>query len=77
MSTPATENLASLEESGSKNEIASVQVVAGTWEFYAEDEFTGNSMQLPPGSHGDLGEWTKRIASIDVHRTVCQSSAIR
>ena len=64
MSSPATENLATLEEAGWKNEIASVQVIAGTWEFYAEDEFTGDSMRLPPGSHGDLGEWTKRIASL-------------
>ena len=64
MSSPATENLASLEEEGWKYEIASVQVIAGTWEFYAEDEFTGDSMRLPPGSHGDLGEWTKRIASL-------------
>ena len=64
MSSPASENLATLEEEGWKYEIASVQVIAGTWEFYAEDEFTGDSMRLPQGSHGDLGEWTKRIASL-------------
>ena len=64
LSSPATENLASLEEEGWKYEIASVQVIAGTWEFYAEDDFTGDSMRLPPGSHGDLGEWTKKIASL-------------
>jgi len=64
VSAQATENQANLEEAGWKNEIASIQVISGTWEFYPEDDFTGEAMRLPPGSHGNLGEWTKRIGSL-------------
>lgn len=64
MSAQATENQPNLEEAGWKNEIGSIQIKSGTWEFYAEDDFTGDAMRLPPGSHGNLAEWAKRIGSM-------------
>jgi hypothetical protein len=53
-----------LAEAGWKNEIASIQVKAGTWDFFSEDEFAGENMRLPPGPYPELGpQWTKRIGS--------------
>jgi len=53
-----------LGEAGWKNEIASVQVKAGTWDFFSEDDFAGENMRLAPGPYPDLGpQWTKRIGS--------------
>ena len=53
-----------LSESGWQNQIASVQVRAGTWDFYSGENFTGETMRLPPGPYPTLGaEWTKHIGS--------------
>jgi Beta/Gamma crystallin len=53
-----------LSESGWQNQIASVQVRAGTWDFYTGENFTGETMRLPPGPYPTLGpEWTKHIGS--------------
>jgi hypothetical protein len=53
-----------LSESGWQNQIASVQVRAGTWDFYTEENFGGETMRLPPGPYPTLGpEWTKHIGS--------------
>jgi hypothetical protein len=53
-----------LGEAGWKNEIASIQVKAGTWDFFTEDDFAGENMRLPPGPYPDLGpQWSKKIGS--------------
>jgi hypothetical protein len=53
-----------LSESGWQNQIASIQVRAGTWDFYSDENFTGETMRLPPGPYPTLGpEWTKHIGS--------------
>ena len=53
-----------LSQSGWQNQIASVQVKSGTWDFFSDQQFTGNTMRLQPGPYQDLGpEWTKRIGS--------------
>ena len=53
-----------LSESGWQNQIASIQVRAGTWDFYTEENFGGNAMRLPPGPYPTLApEWTKHIGS--------------
>jgi hypothetical protein len=53
-----------LVDAGWKNEISSIQVKAGTWDFFSEDDYAGENMRLAPGPYPDLGpEWTKRIGS--------------
>jgi len=64
VNAPSSVDRPRLAEAGWKNEIASVQVKAGTWDFFSEDEFAGESMRLPPGPYPELGpQWTKRIGS--------------
>jgi hypothetical protein len=64
LSAPSDVDQPQLAEAGWKNEIASIQVKAGTWDFFTEDEFAGENMRLPPGPYADLGpQWTKRIGS--------------
>jgi len=56
--------LATLSQAGWLNEISSVQVQTGTWEFYADENFGGASMRLSPGQYPNLApEWTKHIGS--------------
>jgi hypothetical protein len=64
VSAPSDVDQPQLAEAGWKNEIASIQVKAGTWDFFTEDEFAGENMRLPPGPYADLGpQWSKRIGS--------------
>jgi Beta/Gamma crystallin len=64
LSAQSTVDQPQLAEAGWKNEIASIQVKAGTWDFFSEDEFAGENMRLPPGPYPDLGpQWNKRIGS--------------
>ena len=53
-----------LNENGWQNQIASVKVAAGTWDFFSDPEFTGETMRLKPGDYPNLGpEWTKKAGS--------------
>ena len=53
-----------LSQSGWQNQIASIQVKSGTWDFFSDENFTGGNMRLQPGPYQDLGpEWTKKIGS--------------
>ena len=53
-----------LSQSGWQNQIASIQVKSGTWDFFSDENFAGTTMRLPPGPYQDLGpEWTKKIGS--------------
>jgi hypothetical protein len=46
------------------NEIASLQVKTGTWDFYSEPDYQGDVMRLGPGQYPTLdAAWTKRIGS--------------
>jgi hypothetical protein len=61
---PTSENQPDLGQAGWLNEISSVQVQSGTWEFYADENFGGVSMRLDPGTYPNLPpEWSKRIGS--------------
>ena len=61
---PTKEDQPLLSASGWQNQIASLEVKGGTWDFFTEENFTGNTMRLYPGPYPDLGaEWTKRIGS--------------
>jgi hypothetical protein len=53
-----------LSQSGWQNQIASIQVKNGTWDFFSDENFAGQTMRLEPGPYQDLGpEWTKKIGS--------------
>jgi len=53
-----------LSQSGWQNQIASIQVKSGTWDFFSDENFGGQTMRLQPGPYQDLGpEWTKKIGS--------------
>jgi hypothetical protein len=53
-----------LSQSGWQNQIASIEVKSGTWDFFTDENFTGQTMRLPPGPYQDLGpDWSKKIGS--------------
>jgi hypothetical protein len=61
---PTADAQPALGEAGWLNEISSIQVQSGEWEFYADENFGGASMRLDPGDYPNLApEWTKRIGS--------------
>ncbi len=63
-SAPTGDNQPTLSESGWRNEISSIVVSAGVWEFFSDENFAGESMLLPPGAYATLpAEWTRRIGS--------------
>jgi hypothetical protein len=63
-SAPTGEGQPSLSQSGWRNEISSIVVGAGVWEFFSDENFAGESMLLPAGTYATLPtEWTKRIGS--------------
>jgi hypothetical protein len=60
----ASEEQPRLNENGWQNQIASVKVAAGTWDFFSAPEFTGETMRLAPGDYPNLGpEWSKKAGS--------------
>jgi len=64
VSSPADENQPTLGEQGWKNEIASIEVKSGTWDFYSDENFGGEMMRLGVGSYPTLDpKWSKHIGS--------------
>jgi Beta/Gamma crystallin len=64
VSAPTGESQPNLSQTGWRNEISSIQVQAGTWDFFSEENFGGESMRLPAGPYPILApEWSKRIGS--------------
>ncbi len=62
--SPANEDQPRLAEVGWKDQISSVKVDTGTWDFFTGDNFTGESMRLAPGPYPQLTpEWNKHIGS--------------
>ncbi len=63
-SAPTGDSQPSLSQTGWRNEISSIVVGAGTWDFFSDENFGGESMRLTPGTYPTLSaEWTKRIGS--------------
>ena len=63
-SAPTGDSQPSLSQTGWRNEISSIVVGAGTWDFFSDETFGGESMRLAPGTYPTLSaEWTKRIGS--------------
>src|ERR1035437_7946420 len=64
LSAPVDENQTSLSEDGWQNEIASLQIKSGTWDFYSDEDYAGEMMRLSAGSYPTLDpKWTKHIGS--------------
>ena len=64
LSAPTSDNQPLLSETGWKDEIASIQVQAGTWDFYTAENFGGETIRMNAGSYPMLApEWNKRIGS--------------
>ena len=60
----ANEEQPNLGATGWLNQVASVRVASGTWDFFSDPEFTGETMRLPPGEYADLGpQWSKHSGS--------------
>jgi hypothetical protein len=63
-SAPTGDSQPILSSTGWRNEIASIVVAAGTWDFFADESFGGESLRLTPGTYPHLApEWTRRIGS--------------
>jgi Beta/Gamma crystallin len=64
LSAPTSENQPQLSQTGWQNEISSLQVQAGTWDFFSDENFGGESMRMTAGQYPTLApEWNKRIGS--------------
>ncbi len=60
----ATDEQPNLGATGWQNQIASVRVKSGTWDFFSDQQFTGETMRLAPGEYADLGpQWTNKAGS--------------
>ena len=47
------------------DQISSIQVLAGTWEFYWDANFRGEVLRLGPGSYPYVGDhWNDQISSM-------------
>ena len=63
-SAPTGDSQPNLSQTGWRNEVASIQVQAGTWDFFSDENFGGESLRLTAGPYPTLApEWTKRIGS--------------
>jgi Beta/Gamma crystallin len=63
-SAPTGDSQPALSQTGWRNEISSIVVGAGTWDFFSEENFGGESMRLTPGTYPTLSaEWNRRIGS--------------
>jgi hypothetical protein len=63
-SAPTGDNQPNLSESGWQDEVSSIQVQAGTWDFFTDDDYGGNTMRLTAGAYPMLTpDWDKKINS--------------
>ena len=63
-SEPTSENAPVLADSGWKDAISSIQVQAGTWDFFTDENYGGETLHLPAGSYPTLTpEWNRKISS--------------
>jgi hypothetical protein len=63
-SAPTDEDQSDLSGDGWKDQIASVEVKSGTWDFFVDPEFGGDMMRLTAGSYPTLdAKWSRHIGS--------------
>ena len=64
VSAPTGDAQPDLGPAGWQNEISSIQVQSGTWDFFADANFGGPTMRLVPGAYPTLSpDWNKKIGS--------------
>jgi Beta/Gamma crystallin len=64
VSSETAEDQPQLGQVGWGGEISSIEIRSGTWDFFSEEDFAGDTVRLAAGSYPALpGEWTKRIYS--------------
>lgn len=64
LSAPVDENQPTLGDNGWQNEIASLQIKSGTWDFYSDEDYGGELMRLGVGTYPTLDpKWSKHIGS--------------
>jgi hypothetical protein len=64
LSAPTSDNQPVLSDTGWKDEISSIQVQTGTWDFFSTENFGGESIRMAAGSYPMLApEWNKKIGS--------------
>ncbi len=64
LSAPAVDDQATLGDDGWQNQIASIEIKSGTWDFFTEGDYGGEMMRLGPGSYPALDpKWSKHIGS--------------
>jgi hypothetical protein len=64
LSAPTSDSQPTLSETGWKDEISSIQVQGGTWDFFSAENYGGESIRMSAGSYPTLAsEWNKRIES--------------
>ena len=62
-SAPTDQNQPQLSDVGWDKAISSIQVKAGTWDFYSDDNYGGDTMRLTAGQYAALADWDKLISS--------------
>lgn len=64
LSAPTSDGEPELSQAGWRNEISSIKIRSGTWDFYSEESYQGELMRLTAGDYPQLApEWNKRIGS--------------
>jgi Beta/Gamma crystallin len=64
VSAPTGDSQPNLSQTGWRDEISSIQVQAGTWDFFSDENFGGESLRLSAGPYPMLApEWSKHIGS--------------
>jgi hypothetical protein len=64
VSSETGEDQPQLGQVGWGGEIASIEIKVGTWDFYSDEDFAGETVRLGPGPYPELpGDWSKRIYS--------------
>lgn len=64
ISSETTEDQPDLEEVGWAQEIASIEIKAGTWDLFSEGQYGGETVRLEVGSYPTLPpDWSNRISS--------------
>jgi hypothetical protein len=63
MSSDVAADQPRLGDYGWDKQISSLDVKSGTWDFYSEPNYGGQTVRLPPGQYENLEGWDKQISS--------------
>jgi len=63
MSSDVAADQPRLSNYGWDKQISSLDLKSGTWDFYSEPDYGGQTVRLPPGRYENLEGWDKQISS--------------